>query len=350
MTATPANLRTTAATALLLENLEPLKPSGSWILVDDESGEVGQFVGKFSDSVEVWNRRASAGQKSSAWIPAGSYAAGLVRLPKSREAQDMVFHAVLANLEPGGQIWVYGANDEGIKSIEARLESLCGNARTVAFGNHSRVLAAHRPSDITGLKSKLSDWRQVHALDIVGRQTPWVSYPGTFADGRVDEGTAFLLDHLPALNSGMKILDFGAGCGMISAVVHQRQPGAELVGLEIDSLAVEAAKENVPTATWVLGTGLPDLGNRKFNLILSNPPFHDGKGEDLGVLTAFLKEAPASLLPGGSLRIVVQKHLRISAKSFPGFKFVSEVAANGKFRIWQAGREGTGIASGNKAV
>ncbi|NJO35532.1 MAG: 16S rRNA methyltransferase, partial [Rhodospirillales bacterium] len=36
-------------------------------------------------------------------------------------------------------------------------------------------------------------------MEIAGTTRDWITYPGIFAAGRLDEGTALLLDALPAL-------------------------------------------------------------------------------------------------------------------------------------------------------
>lgn len=51
---------------------------------------------------------------------------------------------------------------------------------------------------------------QVSRLAIAGATREWVSYPRTFAAGRLDEGTALLLSAMPPLPPGARVLNTGA--------------------------------------------------------------------------------------------------------------------------------------------
>ena len=46
-------------------------------------------------------------------------------------------------------------------------------------------------------------------------------------------------------NGGKNILDIGTGTGLIALMMAQRFPDAKVTGIDIDSLAVEQASENV---------------------------------------------------------------------------------------------------------
>jgi 16S rRNA (guanine1207-N2)-methyltransferase len=46
-----------------------------------------------------------------------------------------------------------------------------------------------------------------------------------------------------------------------------------------------------------------------FDVVLSNPPFHLGKGTDLAIPRAFIEQAYARLLPGGRLYLVANRTL-----------------------------------------
>ena len=77
-----------------------------------------------------------------------------------------------------------------------------------------------------------------------------------------------------------KILDVGTGTGLISLMMAQQNPKAEIIALEIDKDAYSQAFENVAKSKFnnikVLNTSFQDFArnsNTKFDLIISNPPF-----------------------------------------------------------------------------
>ena len=77
---------------------------------------------------------------------------------------------------------------------------------------------------------------------------PWATYPGVFAAKRIDEGTALLIGVLPPLRADARVLDYGCGSGVIGASAAARAPAIALDLLDNDSVALEAARENVPGA------------------------------------------------------------------------------------------------------
>src|SRR5262249_41543650 len=144
---------------------------------------------------------------------------------------------------------------------------------------HGRVLAGLRPLQLTSLRTTLAAWRQVTSARIGAHMRPWVSYPGIFAAGGIDEGTALLAAHLPVLAPGKRVLDFACGSGAIAASALAQNGAIVLEVLDNDAVALAACAENVPTARRILGRGLADAPGR-YDVILSNPPLHRGIASD----------------------------------------------------------------------
>ena len=162
------------------------------------------------------------------------------------------------------------------------------------------------------------------------------SYPGIFAAGRLDEGTALLIGELPPLAAGTRVLDYGCGSGPIGAAALAFAPGIVLDMLDSDTVALEAVRENVPSATRILGTRLADAGKTRYQVILSNPPLHEGVAEDHALLERLFADAPGSLAPQGMLQIVVQRRVPLDRLLAQHFARVEIVAENGRYRVWRA--------------
>jgi tRNA1Val (adenine37-N6)-methyltransferase len=86
---------------------------------------------------------------------------------------------------------------------------------------------------------------------------------------RVHEGRAF------------RVLDIGAGTGLLSLMVAQANPGAQIDAVELDAAAAAQAQENCAASPWaarlrvdqadIKVVGLPPAG--PYAAIVSNPPF-----------------------------------------------------------------------------
>ncbi len=82
------------------------------------------------------------------------------------------------------------------------------------------------------------------------------------------------------VDGARRVLDVGAGTGLISLMIAQRAPEAHVVGVEIDMAASEEAHINVLASPWadrvaIMCADVMDvreiLGEQ--DLIISNPPF-----------------------------------------------------------------------------
>ncbi len=79
--------------------------------------------------------------------------------------------------------------------------------------------------------------------------------------------------------AGGTALDIGCGTGLIALMVAQRDM-SEITAVEIDALAASEARDNFAISPWSGRFSLieddfirADLGDRKYDLIVSNPPY-----------------------------------------------------------------------------
>lgn len=85
------------------------------------------------------------------------------------------------------------------------------------------------------------------------------------------------------IGGAKRVLDIGAGTGLLSLMVAQRS-SAQILGIEIDGLAARQATENVERSDWrdrikIENVSLQEFVVRtkeKFDFIISNPPYFNG--------------------------------------------------------------------------
>ena len=77
------------------------------------------------------------------------------------------------------------------------------------------------------------------------------------------------------------VLDIGTGTGLLSLMLAQKNPGTNILALEIDKSAAEQAADNINASLWkdqvdIVKGDVKDLSfPEKFDLIISNPPFYE---------------------------------------------------------------------------
>jgi 16S rRNA (guanine1207-N2)-methyltransferase len=110
----------------------------------------------------------------------------------------------------------------------------------------------------------------------------------------------------------------------------------EYTGIDVDALAVAAARDNLPGAAIVLSDAFLSHTGQDYDLIVSNPPLHTGVARDVRPLADLLAALPGRVVRGGEVRLVTQRGVDLAAGLGAGFKNVERLAARGGFRVWSA--------------
>jgi 16S rRNA (guanine1207-N2)-methyltransferase len=321
---------------VLLGALE-LGPDNHVLVADDGFGFVGDTLSEEGHSIHRWWRVATEQHGADVWPTEGPFNAATLRLSKDKGAFEMAVCALASVLKPGAQLWIYGANDEGIKSAHKRLGPWFTHADTVDTRRHCRVVRATRSGDSDGLRSTLNDWLCTANLEFPDGDIAHHCYPGVFAKGKLDPGTALLLSVLPTPAESSHILDYACGAGVIGAALQRREPSVRLTLIDADAIAANVAQKNVPNAVVEVGADPLNIGHHApFDLIVSNPPIHDGKERNYRVVRRLIESAARHLNPGAALWMVVQRQVPVAKPLHTHLAAASCVGDDGRFQVWRA--------------
>lgn len=264
----------------------------------------------------------------------------LVLPPRQRDEARMWFARAARHAEGGGVVVACVPNAEGAKSAQGDLAALLGS---VSHLSKHKCRVFWGVSDSSCDQALLDAWL---ALDLPQPNAAgYVSRPGLFAWDRVDTASALLAAHLPSDLHG-HIADFGAGYGYLAAQAITRCPKITVLDLyEAEARALEPARLNVERVMreqarelafelhWHDVTqGVP----RRYDAVICNPPFHQGRADlpDLG--RAFITQAAHALLPHGRLWLVANRHLPYEATLAAHFEQVQTVAMQAGFKVIEA--------------
>ncbi|MBK8091158.1 MAG: methyltransferase [Verrucomicrobiaceae bacterium] len=243
----------------------------------------------------------------------GSYPLVLVLPDPQRDLAAADLARGYDRLAEGGILLVAQHNDSGAKKTEQHLREAAGEVQSLSK-HHCRMFWATKSAESPWNEAVLQSWRERGAMRRV-MDGKWWSKPGLFSWDRVDEGSALLVEHLPTNLSG-HAADLGCGWGFLSAHLLRQCP--EILSIDLydaDADAFEPIRRNlgvIPTRVktrplWRDVTA--GIESRRYDVVVTNPPFHDGKTTDPTIGLRFLGAAAAGLKPEGHLWLVANRQL-----------------------------------------
>ncbi len=234
-----------------------------------------------------------------------------------------------AALEPGGTAYLLMHKDGGGKRYEKEAARLFGELEPLAKSGGWRLSVAVK-------RTENAPDVEFITFEAAGLQLE--AFPGVFAAGKLDPGTALLLDTVNFSGlAGQRVLDIGCGYGVIS--LKASLAGAAVTALDDDLLAVRSTHRNAKTYGLDVRALHSDvdseLKDECFDVVLMNPPFHVGKGVRLGLPRAFLAAAHKHLEPGGALTLVANKALPYE-RELASWQEAETLATDARFKVLRA--------------
>lgn len=270
----------------------------------------------------------------------------LVRVPKSLALlEDQLLR--LAPAVHAGTVVVGAGMVKEIHTSTLRLfERILGPTRTSLARQKARLIfCAPDPS----LERPANPWPYSYALpDGIGAASGRmvVNHAGVFCADRLDIGTRFFLEHLPAGTGFGRVVDLGCGNGVVGTAVALADPTAEVLFVDESFQAVASAEatykaNGVPGhAEFRVGDGLAGVAPGSVDLVLNNPPFHSHQATSDATAWRMFTGARRALRPGGELWVIGNRHLGYHVTLKRLFGNSRLVASDPKFVVLKAVKRG----------
>jgi 16S rRNA (guanine1207-N2)-methyltransferase len=235
----------------------------------------------------------------------------LSHLARGRAVQEALIQGAARVLRPGGRFCCVAHKRAGVKGAIAYTRELFGRCGVVRQKKGYHVAMAVRPADL--LLPTLTDGYITRTLDVDGAEAILVSKPGVFAWDRLDRGTAALVDTI-GIHPSDHVLDLGCGTGLAGLAAARRANKGQVVLTDADVRACESASRTleangVTNSIVLLGDCGSAVLDHRFDVVITNPPFHQDTGVEYVVGRQFVRDAAEVLSPGGRLFLVANRFL-----------------------------------------
>jgi 16S rRNA (guanine1207-N2)-methyltransferase len=264
-------------------------------------------------------------------------------LPERQRAQTRA-HLVrlLRALKAGGLLLVALANDWGARSIESDLAELAGGVESVSK-NKCRIFWVKKNAINADIASRWLADEQARQVDFLGVML--LSKPGVFSWAGLDRGSHVLIKHFPGDLSG-RCAELGAGIGPVGiAALEKNSRLNALDSYEASHDALMLCQQNLQAwqeknrRSVELGFYWHDVRQalpRSYDVIISNPPFHQGRADAPELGQQFIQTAANALVEGGRFILVANRHLPYEKLLKESFKTGFHLADEDGFKVIEA--------------
>ncbi len=272
----------------------------------------------------------------------------LLDAPRGRAWVRHLLAAAARALRPGGRLLLAGPTRGGIKGYIEDAGEIIGPCQVAQIKAHHRLAVAtamDKPSP--RLAGEGPGERSQFETSLLGHTFRVADRPGVFSNGELDPGTRALVEAMavqPAVQPGEAVLDLGCGNGIVG-VVAARLMGARVTCVDASAAALRAARDTLAlNGVDALPVGLEVLASdcgaavldRRFDVVATNPPFHQGLGVAYDVARQFIRDAAAVLAPGGRLYLVANRFIPYERDLAGLFSRVRAAHQDNRFRVLEA--------------
>ncbi|NIA21041.1 MAG: methyltransferase [Anaerolineaceae bacterium] len=239
-------------------------------------------------------------------IEPGTFDVVLFRVAKGKALVHQVINRAFEVLPSGGRLHLAGLRYEGTKTYIRRAGELFGDGEPeTLMKSGARCGMISKCDDKAGQLLADDDYGRLRLIE-AGPELSFYSKPGIYGWDKVDRGSRLLVSCLDDLG-GRSVLDLGCGYGYLS-IQAARLGAARIVATDNSAAALAACRRNFQVRE-IPGQVVPsDCGDGlggPFDLILCNPPFHQGFSTSRNLSERFVRGMARLLAPGGGRALLV---------------------------------------------
>lgn len=264
------------------------------------------------------------------------------RVAKEKAAVHHIINAVARILKPSGRLHLAGYKKDGIKTYASKAKVYLGGISEQLRGPKTSLMVSISMSEDCG--EPLEDKAYTDYQSVSYGQHSFATKPGIFGWDKIDQGSCLLIEQLPAVLSSLKsepevVIDLGCGYGFLTVMASQWLTG-HFLSTDNNVTAVAACEKNLLHYKINGEVILDDCAasiTTEADMVLCNPPFHQGFDVDGGLTDKFISNTKRLLKPPGIALFVVNSFIPLERKAKTLFNTVETIVDNGRFKIVKLG-------------
>ncbi|ODS24688.1 hypothetical protein AB835_02100 [Candidatus Endobugula sertula] len=241
-----------------------------------------------------------------------------------------------------GELLISGKKQEGIKSYAQTLVDTLG-AQGKLKKNKNNYFGVF--TNLSTQQSLGNAYHEIRKISVGEHTIPsFFSKPGVFGWNKVDTGTQLLLESLPLIlaesqSSTHSILDLGCGYGWVTLNLPYYLPSDshwQITATDNNAAALSCIKKNTEMYHMNVDIIAADCAAtivQHFDLIICNPPFHQGFSQNKALTEKFLYQTNKHLKKTGLAIFVVNEFIKLSVKKFDHLKNYQEWNKKNGFKV-----------------
>jgi 16S rRNA (guanine1207-N2)-methyltransferase len=257
----------------------------------------------------------------------------LVQAPKSLDALRELSALIARHADAGVTVLLGGRVKHMTPAMNEVLARDFTEVRAGLARQKSRVITATGPRPPRGVEFPIRAEHPDLGLTIC-------AHGGVFAGSKLDLGTRQLLTHLAQMQpEATTAVDLGCGTGVLAAALAKARPTVTVTASDPSRIAVASAEATMSAnglgdrVSVIREASLASFADSSVDLIVCNPPFHNGTEVSESVALALFRAAGRVLAPGGELWTVYNSHLAYRPALTAAVGPTSQVSRTSKFTV-----------------
>ncbi|MFW1677233.1 methyltransferase [Pontibacter sp. JAM-7] len=261
----------------------------------------------------------------------------IYRISKEKPVVHHLINQAYNILKPDGELILAGAKTEGIKTYFSKAKKLFG-AGLCNKNSADLWLAQLTKATVEPVYLDDQNYSQLRAV-AADENFEYCSKPGVFGWDKIDKGSAYLIEHLDQFLMTLaepprSALDLGCGYGYLTMNLNHLE--IPVTATDNNAAAIKACEYNLSGLKMdaqVVADNCAAGIQKRFDLIVCNPPFHTGFATNGDLTDRFLRAAHDHLEPRGIACFVTNLHIPLERKASQWFRQSEIIAANGHFKL-----------------